>query len=125
MAAELSTEYSTLFGVSCLRDKEVWARGNGGIMKLYYLKGELVKSVKTISGNKPSDIAVMLGGDLIYSDDSDNSINIVKNSQIKPLIKLSGWDALGVCCSSCGDILVSWEHIMTMIMLLIMISLTI
>ena len=79
--------------MSCLCDKKIWTRGDVGIMKLYNLKGELVKSVKTVSGNKPADIVVMLGGDLICSDDSNNSINIVKNTQIKPLIKLSGWDA--------------------------------
>ena len=27
----------------------------------------------------------------------------MKNTQIKPFIKLSGWDALAVCCSSSGD----------------------
>lgn len=27
----------------------------------------------------------------------------MKNTQIKPFIKLSGWDALAVCCSYSGD----------------------
>ena len=60
ITAELNTEYRSLFGVSCLRDKEIWTRGDVGIVKLYNLKGELVKSVKTVSGDKPADIVVML-----------------------------------------------------------------
>ena len=37
-------------------------------MKLYNLKGELLKSVQTKSGNKPEDVAGNRGGGLVYAD---------------------------------------------------------
>nr|XP_022308189.1 uncharacterized protein LOC111114195 [Crassostrea virginica] len=53
-----TTGYGYLDNVSCLSDEEIWTRGHNEIMQLYNLKGELLKSVTTKSGNYPSDIAV-------------------------------------------------------------------
>nr|XP_034315004.1 uncharacterized protein LOC117684955 [Crassostrea gigas] len=106
---EINTEYGEsngLFSVSCLRDEELWTRGQDNKMSLYNLQGELVKSVNTKSGYQPSDIAVTRSGDLVYTDYNDRTMNIVKNKKINTVIRLRGWRPLGVCSTSSGDLLV-------------------
>nr|XP_022304510.1 E3 ubiquitin-protein ligase TRIM71-like [Crassostrea virginica]XP_022304511.1 E3 ubiquitin-protein ligase TRIM71-like [Crassostrea virginica] len=104
---DIPTGYINSYSVSCLSDEEVWTRGNNNIMKLYNLKGELLKSVQTKSGNMPPDIAVTRSGGLVYADYEDMSINLVSGTQIQTLIKLRGWTPLGLCSTSSGDLLVS------------------
>nr|XP_034317368.1 uncharacterized protein LOC105329970 [Crassostrea gigas] len=103
----IDTEYGELLcGVTCLSDTEMWTRGDDNKMKLYNLQGELVKSVQTKSGNVPYDIAVTRSGDLVYTDDKDRTVNIVNNTQVQTVISLQEWRPLGVCITSCGDLLV-------------------
>ncbi|XP_065921790.1 tripartite motif-containing protein 3 isoform X2 [Magallana gigas] len=105
---QINTDYGVsnrLLGVSCLSDEELWTRGRDYKMRLYNLKGKLVKSVQTKSGNDPYDIAVTRSGDLVYADD-DRTVNIVKNTQIQTVIRLRGWRPHGVCSTSSGDLLV-------------------
>ncbi|XP_078310799.1 uncharacterized protein LOC111137320 [Crassostrea virginica] len=109
LITELSTSYNYLCGVSCLSDEEIWTRGADKNLKLYNLKGELVKSVQTKSGNKPEDIAVTRSGGLVYTDYSDSSINLVSGTQIQTLITLQGWKPFGVCSTLSGDLLISMD----------------
>nr|XP_022304524.1 E3 ubiquitin-protein ligase TRIM71-like [Crassostrea virginica] len=102
-----TTGYRELYNVSCLSDEEIWTRGNNKIMKLYNLKGELLKSIQTKSGDMPRDIAVTRSGGLVYADDEDRSINLVSGTQIQTLIKLRGWRPYGLCSTPSGDLLVT------------------
>ena len=104
---DFTTEYEYLYNVSCLNDKEVWTRGDKNAMKLYNLQGQLLKSVETKSGNYPRDITVKKGGgELVYIDYKDRSLNVVSGTQIQPLITLQGWRPRGLCNTSSGDLLV-------------------
>ncbi|XP_078327882.1 uncharacterized protein LOC144623352 [Crassostrea virginica] len=107
---EINTEFGGWFdrfqSVSSLSDEEIWTSGNDKIMKLFNLQGELIKSIQTESGNKVMDIAVTRGGNLVYTDYKDKSINIVTDEQIQQLVKLQGWKPYGICCSSFDDLLV-------------------
>ncbi|XP_062571276.1 uncharacterized protein LOC134233325 [Saccostrea cucullata] len=101
------TGYKSLYSVICLSDEEIWTRGNDKIMKLYNIKGKLLKSIQTESGNIPCDIAVTRSGDLVYTDRDKRTVNIVKNKQIQKVIRLQGWTPYNVCCTSSGDLLVT------------------
>ncbi|XP_065927019.1 tripartite motif-containing protein 3-like [Magallana gigas] len=106
---DINTEYgesNELRSVSCLSDDELWTRGRDNMMRLYNLNGKRVKSIQTKSGNKPWDIAVTQSGELVYTDESDRTLNIVKNTQIQTVIRLQGWRPLNVCITSSGDLLV-------------------
>ncbi|XP_052678819.1 uncharacterized protein LOC128159686 [Crassostrea angulata] len=103
---EINTEQRGLENVSCLSDEEIWTRGNENIMRLYNLRGELVKSVRTKSGKTPDDIAVTRSGDLVYTDYYDRSVNILKKTQIQTMIRLQGWIPYRVCSTSSGDLLI-------------------
>ena len=105
----LSTDYlgvsDNLTSVSCLRDNELWTCSsyNNKILILCNLQGNLLKSVQTKSGNSSWDIAVTQSRDLVYTYDNARSINIVKNTQIQPLIRLRGWRPLNLCSSGVSD----------------------
>ncbi|XP_078321716.1 uncharacterized protein LOC111111431 [Crassostrea virginica] len=112
-----TTGYDRLYHVSCLSDEEIWTSGNNKIMKLYNLKGEVLKSVQTKSGKIPEDTAVTRSGGLVYTDPRNSSINLVSGTQtlfsrlvsgtqIQALITLRRWRPLGLCSTSSGDLLV-------------------
>ena len=107
---QINTEYGVdnkLRSVSCLSDSEIWTCGGDKILRLYNIQGELLKSVQTKTGNRPLDIAVTQRRDLVYIDYNDRSLNIVKNTQIQPLIRLQGWKPLYLCNTSSGGILIA------------------
>nr|XP_034305423.1 uncharacterized protein LOC117682277 [Crassostrea gigas]XP_034305424.1 uncharacterized protein LOC117682277 [Crassostrea gigas] len=103
---DIKTECKGLCCVSCLSDEDIWTCGTDNIMRLYNLRGKLVKSIQTKSGNGPRDIAVTRSGDLVYTDYHDRTLNIVKNTQIQTVIRLQKWTPLYICTSSTGDLLV-------------------
>ena len=97
--------------MSCLTDEEIWTNDSGKHIRFFNLQGEFKKSVKPKSGNKASDIEVTRDGHLAYTDYSDNSINLVTDGQIQPLVKLQGWTPYGLCRSTFDDLLVIVDNI--------------
>lgn len=75
-------------------------------MKIFNLQGKLLQSIQSKSSGRPSDIAVTKDGDIVYTDGSDNTVNVVKNTQIQTVIKLQGWRPFNIFCTSSGDLLV-------------------
>ncbi|XP_052682729.1 uncharacterized protein LOC128163225 [Crassostrea angulata] len=107
---DINTEHNNykirLRSVSCLSDEDIWTSSSGNIIRLYNLQGELVKSIKTNSGNWPEDIAVTRKGDLVFTDENSCTVNIVKNTQVHTVIRLRDWKPSGICSTSSGDLLV-------------------
>lgn len=95
-----------LSGVECCSNGEIWTTW-GKIMKLYNLKGEVVKSVKTKSEKKAGDITTTKKGYLVYSDPDLRTINRMKKKNIKEVIKLHGWTPCSVCSTSLDGLLVA------------------
>nr|XP_022308028.1 uncharacterized protein LOC111114031 [Crassostrea virginica] len=106
---DIATGYNRLWNMACLSDEEIWTCGNDGLLKLYNLQGDLLKSVNTRSGGI-SDIAVTRSKDVVFPDKCDKSINIVKNAEIQPVLRLEGWYPHGVCSTFSGDLLVSMNN---------------
>ena len=52
-------------------------------------------------------IKVSKSSDLVYTDYSDRSINIITNTLVQPLTRLQGWRPLSLCGTSSGDVLVT------------------
>nr|XP_022305103.1 E3 ubiquitin-protein ligase TRIM71-like [Crassostrea virginica] len=96
-----------LSSIFCKNESAFWTCGEDKDIKLHNLKGELLSSFQSKSGNVPWDLTVTKEGDLIYSDRKDSSINIVKSEGIVELIKLQGWIPRGVYSTPSGDLLVT------------------
>ncbi|XP_062596640.1 uncharacterized protein LOC134258090 [Saccostrea cucullata] len=103
----IDTGYRELYNVACLSDEEIWTSGEDYNMTLFSInQGSLLKSIRTKSEKRPWDIAVTKSGDLVYTDYSDRTVNIVKNKKIEEVIRLQNWKPAGVCSTSSGDLLV-------------------
>ncbi|XP_048751042.2 uncharacterized protein LOC125662748 [Ostrea edulis] len=107
LTATIDTGYSRLVSVSCLREDQVWTRGNNDSMKLLNLQSEQLTSIQTKSGDRPLDVAVTRDVDLLYTDYKNKTINLVKNKQIQTVITLQGWKPLNICSTASDDILVT------------------
>ncbi|XP_056015503.1 tripartite motif-containing protein 3-like [Ostrea edulis] len=103
----IETGYNGLRSVTCLNDEEIWTRGESKFMKLYDIRGKLLKSSKSKSGNSPEDIDVTSDGELVYTDREARTVNIVKNKQMKEVIRLQEWKPNSICSTSSGDLLVT------------------
>ncbi|XP_048748568.2 E3 ubiquitin-protein ligase TRIM36-like [Ostrea edulis] len=107
VTATIDTGYRELHSVSCLSEDQVWTCGDNKTMELLNLQSELLTSIQTKSGKWPTDIAVTRDGDLVYTDPSIKTVNLIKNKQIQTVITLQGWVPLSVCCTASDDLLVT------------------
>lgn len=107
--SDIKTEFGVhngLRSVSCLSDQDLWMCGEDNLMRLYSLEGNLVKAIQTKSRNVPVDITVTRNGELVYTDEKEKTVNVVKNKTVKKLISYAEWMPCGVCSTSSGDLLV-------------------
>lgn len=107
VTAKIDTGFGNgLHNVVAQNDEEIWTSGWDKILKLYNLNGELIKSVQTKSGNAPQDMTITGNGDLVYTDDKDGTVNILKNTNIEEMVWLPGWKPQGVCSAFSDHLLV-------------------
>lgn len=59
---------------------------------------------------RQQDKEVTRDGNLVYTYYKDNSINLVSDGQIQPLLKLQGWKPYGLCRSTFDDQLVIMDN---------------
>ncbi|XP_061177618.1 uncharacterized protein LOC133186378 [Saccostrea echinata] len=111
LVTTIDTGYNRLYSITCLSDEEIWTCGDDIITKLYNLRGKLLKSIQTKSGKRPYDIAVTRSGDLVYTDPYTRAVNIVKNDQIKEVIRLQGWTPYYICSTSFDYLLVTMNSV--------------
>eukprot|EP00105_Crassostrea_gigas_P042227 XP_019926375.1 PREDICTED: uncharacterized protein LOC105336736 isoform X2 [Crassostrea gigas] len=107
LVATIQTGYEQLLGVTCLDEDSVWTHGMTNKIKCFNIKGSLLQTIGTKSGQSPHDIAVNSDGDLLYSDWLTRTVNKVKSGQIEELIRLQGWKPNQLCVTSTGDLLVT------------------
>ncbi|XP_062569999.1 protein wech-like [Saccostrea cucullata] len=107
----IDTGYTDLYNVAYLGDNEIWTSGEDKTMKLFSInQRSLLKSITTKSGNVPYDIAVTKNGGLVYTDNSDRTVNIVGKEKIE-VIRLRDWKPDSVCSTSSGELLVIMNSI--------------
>lgn len=102
----INSKHSSLYNVACLGDDNIWTSGDDNIMNLFNIQGELQKSIKNNSNNRPFDIALTKSEDLVYTDYTGRLVNKVKNTQIEKLMRLPGRRPRGLCVTSADDLLV-------------------
>jgi streptogramin lyase len=107
VTATVSTGYDSLRRACCLNENQIWTRGDNNVMKLLDLQGKLLATIKTETGGCTFDIAVMRDGNLVYSDYSNRTINIVKKKHTETLITFKGWKPRNLCSTSSDDLLIS------------------
>ncbi|XP_034305168.2 tripartite motif-containing protein 2-like [Magallana gigas] len=106
LVATIQTGYETLRCVTYINDDKIWTSGWTNEIKCFNAYGSLQQKNVTGSREAPSDIAVDMGSDLLYSDRIVGTVNKVKNGQTKVLIRLQGWHPKQLCVTSTGDLLV-------------------
>lgn len=90
-----NTELCTL---SCLTTEQVWTCNlTDRMIRLYNLQGNLVKEIEPKSRGGPWNIAVSKSGDLVYTDYTERTVNVVPDTEIEKVISLRGWKPHGVC----------------------------
>jgi hypothetical protein len=72
------------------------------------IHGTFTDTVTSTCPEFPDDITVNRQGELIYSDNYNRTVNIVRHGKTQTLITTpQGWHPEGLCCTRSGDILVS------------------
>eukprot|EP00105_Crassostrea_gigas_P014669 XP_011431418.1 PREDICTED: E3 ubiquitin-protein ligase Midline-1-like [Crassostrea gigas] len=107
LVTTIQTEYEKLTSATYINEDSVWVSGWSNDIKCFNIKGLLLQTIKTKSGNFPSDIAVDGGGDLLYISSKTQSVNKVRNEQTEELIRLQKWTPLNLCVTSTDDILIT------------------
>ena len=103
----INTGYENLHKVVFLNEEEIWTHGQTPDLKCFNTQDILQKTIKTMSGSWPNDIAVYSDGALVYSDWKTRTVYIFKNDQAEEIIRLQGWRPANMCITLSGDLLVT------------------
>ncbi|XP_061174081.1 uncharacterized protein LOC133183146 [Saccostrea echinata] len=106
----LYTDFVNLTSVTCPKEEKIWTCERKEIMKLYNTESKLLIPIKSKSGKDVEDIAVMKSGELVYTDPGERTVNIVKKTQIKELIRLQGWRPRFLCNTSSNELLITMDN---------------
>ncbi|XP_048739455.1 uncharacterized protein LOC125653835 [Ostrea edulis] len=107
LVSTINTGYHNLQSICLSAEDELWTSGRVSDVKCFNTQGFLLKTVRTISGEMPNDIALTSHGDLLYTDWKSMSVNEVKKGQIEEVIRMHGWTPVNLCVTASGDLLVA------------------
>ncbi|XP_078328799.1 uncharacterized protein LOC111111908 [Crassostrea virginica] len=105
--ATIPTNYKPLYGVACVGEAEAWIYGLNETITRIDIHGAVRDTVTITCLYWPGGISVTRGGELIYSDYSSRTVNIVRDGKSETLITTSqDWRPGSVSCTRSRDILV-------------------
>ncbi|XP_078330168.1 uncharacterized protein LOC144617667 [Crassostrea virginica] len=105
--ATIPTTFNSLDGVACVGEAEAWIYGDNKTITRIDLHGAVKDTVTTTCLHGPYDISVTRGRELIYSDYSSNTVNIVRDGKTETLITPPReWSSWRLSCTKSRDILV-------------------
>nr|XP_034315554.1 uncharacterized protein LOC117685341 [Crassostrea gigas] len=107
LVATIQTGHEYLLNVTCVHEDKIWTSALTKKIKCFNINGSLHQTIRTRSGKRPRDLAIDSLGNLLYADDTSNTVNKVKNGQTEELIRLQGWAPSKLCVTSTGDLLVT------------------
>lgn len=87
LVSKIQTGYTLTRSVACRSENKIWTSGMSNEIKCFNINGSLHQKSITKSGERARDIAVDVNGDLLYSDDKSNTVNILKNGQTEELTR--------------------------------------
>nr|XP_022295812.1 uncharacterized protein LOC111105731 [Crassostrea virginica] len=103
-----SKPYKHLRRIVCLGAAEAWVIGEKANVKRIDIHGSVKEKVRC--QNIPSDISLTEKGELIYSDQRNRTVNIIRQGKIEVLITVpNGWQPLGICYTRSRGMLVSLQ----------------
>jgi hypothetical protein len=106
--AKIRTNVKQLHRVVCVGSDRAWISGIDRVIHSVDIHGTVQATVTSTCKNYPDDITVNRQGELIYSDGSNRTIDVVRHGKTENLITApQGWHPWGLCCTRSGDILVS------------------
>nr|XP_022297212.1 uncharacterized protein LOC111106714 [Crassostrea virginica]XP_022297213.1 uncharacterized protein LOC111106714 [Crassostrea virginica] len=103
-----SKPYKHLRRIVCLGASEAWVIGEKANIKRMNIHGSVKEKVRC--QNIPSDISLTEKRELIYSDQINRTVNIIRQGKIEVLITVpKGWQPLGICYTRSRGMLVSLQ----------------
>nr|XP_034305116.1 uncharacterized protein LOC117682172 [Crassostrea gigas] len=106
LVATMETGHEKLRNVTCYNDDRIWTSGQTNNIKCFNMKGSLLQTVYTKSGEFPNDLDVDIDGNLIVSDGKLNTVYEVNIGKTEELIRLEEWNPFNLCITATGDLLV-------------------
>ncbi|XP_052679808.1 uncharacterized protein LOC128160519 [Crassostrea angulata] len=104
----IQTGYEELRSVACHNEDRIWTTcGKTNDIKCFNIKSFLLHTIKSKSGKWPNDLALDKEGNLLFSEGTRRTVNIIKNGESEELIRVQGWMPNTLCVTSSSDLLVS------------------
>ncbi|XP_078330167.1 uncharacterized protein LOC144624376 [Crassostrea virginica] len=105
--ATIPTTCNPLDGIACVGEAEAWIFGESETITRINIHGAVKDTVTTTCQFGPYDISVTRGRELIYSDYSSNTVNIVRDGKTETLItQPREWIPWRLSCTRSRDILI-------------------
>lgn len=98
--------------VVCLGSSGAWVSGIDDVIEAWSMndKSNVRDIFQTLSGRRPTDLALSPEGRIVYSDHFQRRILKYKNRQVKTVLFFRKWRPSGICYTSSGELLVGMSN---------------